>query len=112
MSSSTTPTQSTPLLSGDVHRKHNLAPAPIRFPARGHDKPDAPPRRHSATGRDASFDAEGQHPSGMPPVNRQGLPKLSRECLVSEIQCYGKYILSALLVFGVGGVLLALWVAS
>lgn len=45
------------------------------------------------------------------PVNRQGLPRLSRECLVSEIQCYGKYIVAVLLVFGLGGVLLALWIA-
>jgi hypothetical protein len=48
----------------------------------------------------------------MPPVNQQGLPKFSRECLVSEIQCYGKYILAVLVVFGLGGVLLALWIST
>jgi hypothetical protein len=101
-------TASTPLLAGDVHQKHHLAPAPIRFPSRGGSKVDGGPGlRHSA-------DVEAQHPpaSTMPPVNREGLPKLSRECLVSEVQCYGKYILSALLVFGLGGVLFALWITS
>lgn len=35
---------------------------------------------------------------------KPGVPKLTRECLISEIQCYGKYICAVLLVF----VLLAL----
>ncbi|WVW80212.1 hypothetical protein I302_102189 [Kwoniella bestiolae CBS 10118] len=30
-----------------------------------------------------------------------GLPKLSRECLISEIKCYGSYMLPPLLIFGV-----------
>ena len=30
---------------------------------------------------------------------RPGLPKVSRECLVAEIKCYGSYILPTLLVF-------------
>ncbi|WVR03761.1 hypothetical protein IAU60_000756 [Kwoniella sp. DSM 27419] len=32
---------------------------------------------------------------------KPGLPKLSRECLWSEIKCYGSYMLPPLLVFGV-----------
>ncbi|WRT65753.1 uncharacterized protein IL334_002701 [Kwoniella shivajii] len=32
---------------------------------------------------------------------KPGLPKLSRECLVSEIKCYGSYMLPPLLIFGV-----------
>ncbi|WVQ93473.1 hypothetical protein IAU59_000547 [Kwoniella sp. CBS 9459] len=32
---------------------------------------------------------------------KPGLPKLSRQCLWSEIKCYGSYMLPPLLVFGV-----------
>ncbi|WWC96903.1 hypothetical protein V866_003778 [Kwoniella sp. B9012] len=32
---------------------------------------------------------------------KPGLPKLSRECLISEIKCYGSYMLPPLLIFGV-----------
>ncbi|KAI9632691.1 uncharacterized protein MKK02DRAFT_41000 [Dioszegia hungarica] len=32
---------------------------------------------------------------------KEGVPKLSRECLWSEIKCYGSYILPVFLVFGV-----------
>ncbi|WWD16453.1 hypothetical protein CI109_100879 [Kwoniella shandongensis] len=32
---------------------------------------------------------------------REGIPKLTRECLWSEIKCYGSYMLPPLLVFGV-----------
>ncbi|WVF65839.1 hypothetical protein IAT40_000576 [Kwoniella sp. CBS 6097] len=32
---------------------------------------------------------------------KPGLPKLSRECLWSEIKCYGSYMLPPLLIFGV-----------
>jgi len=32
---------------------------------------------------------------------REGIPKLSRECLWSEIKCYGSYILPVILLFGV-----------
>jgi hypothetical protein len=46
----------------------------------------------------------------MPPANKQGLPKLSRQCLVSEIRCYGSYIVPVL-VFGAVSILLALWLA-
>ena len=30
---------------------------------------------------------------------RPGLPKVSRECLVAEIKCYGSYILPVFLIF-------------
>lgn len=32
-------------------------------------------------------------------MQRPGLPKLSRECLMAEIKCYGSYIVPVLLVF-------------
>jgi hypothetical protein len=50
--------------------------------------------------------------TGLVPVKDNGLPKLSRQCLVSEIKCYGKYIVAVLVVFGMGGVMLALWIAK
>lgn len=31
--------------------------------------------------------------------HRPGLPKVSRECLIAEIKCYGSYILPVFLVF-------------
>ncbi|WWC60370.1 uncharacterized protein I303_102941 [Kwoniella dejecticola CBS 10117] len=34
-------------------------------------------------------------------TKKPGVPKLSRECLISEIKCYGSYMLPPLLVFGV-----------
>lgn len=37
-----------------------------------------------------------------------GLPKVSRDCLIAEIKCYGKYILPILLVFGVLVLIVAL----
>jgi hypothetical protein len=46
----------------------------------------------------------------MPPTYKSGLPKLSRECLSSEIRCYGKYIVTVLL-FGGMSIALALWIA-
>lgn len=39
-----------------------------------------------------------------------GLPKVSRDCLIAEIKCYGKYILPTLLVFVVLVLVVALGV--
>ncbi|KAK8861630.1 hypothetical protein IAR55_002453 [Kwoniella newhampshirensis] len=53
---------------------------------------------------------KGRHPSstssplvasGSQGGKREGVPKLTRECLWSEIKCYGSYMLPPLLVFGV-----------
>lgn len=42
-------------------------------------------------------------------VERQpGLPKVTRECLVAEVKCYGSYILPVLLVFVVLVLVIAL----
>lgn len=49
------------------------------------------------------YDTESQVPEGRP-----GLPKVSRECLIAEIKCYGKYILPTLLVFVVLVLVIAL----
>ncbi|KAK4054725.1 hypothetical protein OIV83_000649 [Microbotryomycetes sp. JL201] len=32
-------------------------------------------------------------------VNHEGLPKVTRQCLVAEIKCYGKYMLPPIIVF-------------
>ncbi|WWC87963.1 uncharacterized protein L201_002865 [Kwoniella dendrophila CBS 6074] len=39
---------------------------------------------------------------------KPGLPKLSRQCLISEIKCYGSYMLPPLLIFGVLAIGIAL----
>ncbi|KAK9899665.1 hypothetical protein P389DRAFT_164702 [Cystobasidium minutum MCA 4210] len=49
------------------------------------------------------YDEEAGHPDRLP-----GLPKLSRECLIAEIKCYGKYILPTVLVFVVLVLIIAL----
>lgn len=51
--------------------------------------------------RDDPEAGDGQRVALLPEQKREGLPKLSRECLWSEIKCYGSYILPVLLVFGV-----------
>ncbi|ODN76490.1 hypothetical protein L202_05156 [Cryptococcus amylolentus CBS 6039] len=38
---------------------------------------------------------------GLRTGKRPGLPKVSRECLISEIKCYGSYMLPPFLIFGV-----------
>jgi hypothetical protein len=107
-------TSRTPLLTRDVHQAHRLSPHPIRFPSgtsisisKLSSRDDRPSLR--------TADAEAQWQraqSNLVPVSKNGLPKLSRECLRSEIQCYGKYIVTTLAVFGLGGVLLALWIVN
>lgn len=49
------------------------------------------------------YDEEGGQADRLP-----GLPKVSRECLVAEIKCYGKYILPTVLVFVVLVLVIAL----
>jgi hypothetical protein len=107
----------TPLLSRDVNNAHNLSRT-IQFPSVNAGAPSKRDRRSSDPGRLLPLhtsDAEAQwqrDQRDLVPVNKNGIPKLSRECLVSEIQCYGKYILAVFLVFGIGGVLLALWITQ
>ncbi|WVQ64966.1 uncharacterized protein L199_003136 [Kwoniella botswanensis] len=50
-------------------------------------------RTHRAWSGSPLTSGEGQ--------KKPGLPKLSRECLISEIKCYGSYMLPPLLIFGV-----------
>lgn len=40
---------------------------------------------------------------------KEGLPKLSRECLISEIKCYGKHMLPPILFFVVFVLGFGLW---
>lgn len=49
------------------------------------------------------YDEDGGQSDRLP-----GLPKVSRECLVAEIKCYGKYILPTVLVFVVLVLVIAL----
>jgi hypothetical protein len=104
-------TSRTPLLTRDVHQAHRLSPHPIRFPSGTSISKLSRDDRPSL--RTADAEAQWQRAqSNLVPVNKSGLPKLSRECLMSEIQCYGKYIVTTLAVFGLGGVLLALWIVN
>jgi hypothetical protein len=113
--SSQSATSRTPLLPQQVHDTHNLSRSPVRFPAGAEsskrdaaEAPRALPHPHTSEAEEEWRRAQ----TGLVPVNKSGLPKLSRECLRSEIQCYGKYIVATLLVFGVGGVLLAFFVVK
>jgi len=111
--------QKKPLLPQHVHEAHRIAPSPIRFPSSGSTpgRP-APPRYHSTDlGADEYTNENGvSNNTGAlrlkDGASLPGLPKISRECLVAEIQCYGKYILPCLLVFAVGGILLALFLSG
>jgi hypothetical protein len=98
----------TPLLPRDIRQAHRLSPHPLHFPS-GSSKPgvvEASDRLQSSHTSDA--EAEWQRArANLVPINKDGLPKLSRECLRSEIQCYGKYIVATLLVFGLGGIMIA-----
>ncbi|RSH94740.1 hypothetical protein EHS25_004545 [Saitozyma podzolica] len=91
-----------PLLPQHVnHTPHKLSTSRISFPpsstsALGADGPDA--GESSGSVNAGSKRAWGTAGRG---GERQGLPKLSGECLWAEIKCYGSYILPVLLVFGV-----------
>ncbi|KAF8608580.1 hypothetical protein BDV93DRAFT_518666 [Ceratobasidium sp. AG-I] len=100
--------EQSPLLPQYIHR---LGPAPVRFPSgtrpkdggvpnqsRGEEEGRAPPQHHWA--------------ASLPPTYKSGIPKITRQCLLSECICYGKYIVAVIAVFGIGGVLLALWLSG
>ncbi|KAH7339376.1 hypothetical protein B0J17DRAFT_358614 [Rhizoctonia solani] len=98
------------LLPKTIQTAHRLGPHPIRFPSGGNRKagyedPTALPDEEAA----------GPPPewaTSLPPTYKSGLPKITRECLVSECVCYGKYIVAVFVVFGVGGTLIALWASG
>ena len=122
-----------PLLPQHNDYRYGAAP-PIRFPRANQNH-----ARDSDSDRPAAPQGSSEEVripdwvSSLPPVNDQGkrvlhhsnprdygrlkkkctgFPKLSRECLVSEIKCYGRYILITLLVFGLGGISFALWISG
>ncbi|KAM0793022.1 hypothetical protein ACM66B_000513 [Microbotryomycetes sp. NB124-2] len=45
-----------------------------------------------------------------PHVNQEDLPKVTRQCLVAEIKCYGKYMLPPILVFVILAISIAMFV--
>ncbi|KZS94219.1 hypothetical protein SISNIDRAFT_453953 [Sistotremastrum niveocremeum HHB9708] len=107
-----TTTDRTPLLPQHTPR---LEPRAIAFPAKtrnvvGSSEDDGLVNAHPEPLSHSSVPTDVE--AAMPPVNAQGLPKISRECLLSEIQCYGKYIVAVLIVFGIGGVLIAFAIAG
>ncbi|GFZ42505.1 hypothetical protein JCM24511_00221 [Saitozyma sp. JCM 24511] len=91
-----------PLLPQHVnHTPHKLSASRISFPpsSASAPRPDGPD-----AGESSAFVSVGRRRAFGPAERggeRQGLPKLSRECLWAEIKCYGSYILPVLLVFGV-----------
>ncbi|KDN44428.1 hypothetical protein RSAG8_05475, partial [Rhizoctonia solani AG-8 WAC10335] len=99
-----------PLLPQNIQNVHRLGPHPIRFPSGNNRKV-----LHEDQTVQPDGEAAGTPPpwvSSLPPTYKSGLPKVTRECLVSECICYGKYIVAVLVVFGIGGVFLALGAAG
>ncbi|KAK4700964.1 hypothetical protein P7C70_g5276, partial [Phenoliferia sp. Uapishka_3] len=65
--------------------------------------------RARAQRSEADVGAEERERDGEVPSGKEGLPKLSRECLVAEIKCYGSYMLPPILFFVVFVLGLSLW---
>jgi hypothetical protein len=101
--------EQSPLLPKNVHATHRLGPHPIRFPVGSVPKSG---KKVVPVDEEAGGASAHHGMVSMPPIYKSGLPKISRECLVSECICYGKYIAAVFAVFGVGGILLALWMSG
>ncbi|KAK4686077.1 hypothetical protein P7C73_g4054, partial [Tremellales sp. Uapishka_1] len=91
----------TPLLPSHVDhsRSHGLSTPKISFPS-------ASTSTFGAESESTLVDPNNKRRSWISTSpndrgHREGVPKLSRECLWSEIKCYGSYILPVFLIFGV-----------
>ncbi|KAF8342736.1 uncharacterized protein EI90DRAFT_3030036 [Cantharellus anzutake] len=97
-----------PLLPSHVHHTYGLKSPPVRLPA-------IPARSYGSVSEDESGETqEATHHTSRTGTDSRlpSLPKLSRECLISETKCYGRYILACLIVFALGGVLLASYLSA
>jgi hypothetical protein len=100
-----------PLLPQNIHVVYRFGPPPICFPSSGYNKPYKYSHRLPSD-LETARDSPPPWTASLPPTYKSGLPKVTRDCLISEFICYGKYIAAVLLVFGAGGVLLALWASG
>lgn len=100
----------TPLLPHHVHQTYGLAPPPIRFPS---STSSQNPLSVSKVGKwPSGIHAPSVGPHSQQPLPQPRAPRVTRECLISEIKCYGRYIVACLLIFGLGGILSALYLSQ
>lgn len=89
--------------SGDSPEQHEAEPAEAPFLQRlfNHHATGAGSAGKRRPDEEVGYRANASNYGTLQHESRPGLPKVSRECLVSEIRCYGSYIMPVLLVFGV-----------